>query len=253
MPSIAEFRRNRPDVVVTSVGGSVFRPNRLNQDFANHLIDFWKGLLADGITPVAVVGGGGQARKAIYDLKAVNVTNTNNFDRIGIQITELNAMMLEAIGVANNLPIHRIEARQITDLGGTIFECGGPKRGEVYVMGGTEPKQTTDMVATRVAVEACLKVLWNVSEVSGIFPRDKHHKLMRDVVIPSLTWDEYSEMIPKKVKSGMHVPFDPIATNLAMHEKMTVIMIGGKDSQKIFDNFRKSLNGEEFVGTVIHP
>jgi uridylate kinase len=108
-------------------------------------------------------------------------------------------------------------------------------------------------VAVQVALEVFQASVFNVSDTQGVHPKKRNGELNYQIIIPSLTWKEYRTMIPKRFTSGMHVPFDPHASQLAEENQMTAILIGGKNPKEIFANIRQCLSGENFVGTVIRP
>ena len=58
---------------------------------------------------------------------------------------------------------------------------------------------------------------------------------------------EYRKIIPKEWNSGLNTPFDPIASELAEKERITIVTIDGRK----IDNLAERLNGEKFIGTVI--
>ena len=65
--------------------------------------------------------------------------------------------------------------------------------------------------------------------------------------IEALSWKEYKKLIPKKWSPGLSSPVDPVATQLAMKEKIVAKIFRGTDLK----NFQKAIEGKPFVGTVI--
>ena len=255
MPQIEQFTTTPPDRVFASIGGSMVRPDRLNQLFIDKLIDFSASLINQGITTIYMVGGGGDAKKAIADLRYRKVDDESGLDEVGIKITEVNAQMLTLALSKKNIPVTLIDRQEARERG-AIFKCGDPKPGCVYVCPGINPGYSSDTVTVNAAIEACQAFVYNVSNTPGVYPvRDLFGQklLNRSSVIERLTWSEFKHLIPKKFKAGGKYPFDPVAADLAQSKGITAILIGGNGYNRLFSNFQRSLKGEQFLGTIIGP
>jgi uridylate kinase len=252
MPQIEKFSYQQPETVVASIGGSMVRPKRLNGLFVTGFASFSKNLLDRNITPIAVVGGGGQARMAKEDLLKLGVTDPIEIDNVGIGITQTNVSMVVAKFHEQNIATIRILPHEVKQ-DEPVFACGKPEQNVVYFLGGMKPKQSTDTVAVQIAKEVCELSVFNISNTKGVHPRLENGKLDYEIIIPYLSWKEYRNLIPPDFSSGMHVPFDPVASRMAEENNMKAILIGGKHPAEIFANFRHCLSGKEFVGTVIQP
>jgi len=239
MPSIPEFADHTPDVVVASIGGSMVRPNRINQPFVEELTTFSGNLLDMGITPVYTIGGGGQARIATEDLELMGVKGIA-LDYAGIAVVKLNNIMLEAIMQHRSIPVQLHPS----------LEFNEPDRGFVHLVIGTTPGQTSDAVAVNAAIESKQHYVFNVSDIEGVYPKTGEGTLNTEKVIPSLTWDTFRTMIPPKHEPGIHVPFDPVASEIAQSKRIVTVIIGKTD---IFNKLTLCLSGKEFAGTIIHP
>jgi uridylate kinase len=237
--------------VVASIGGSMVRPNRLNQEFMKEFSHFTQDLLAHSVTPFSVIGGGGQARIAIEDLKDAGVRKQFDFDRVGIGITQDNANMVQSILESNGIIVTRIfPYESIEDKIGrsqTIIP------NTAYLLGGMKEGQTSDTVTVQVVLAIGAKTVFNVSNTTGVHPRDAEGNLIKTVTIPDLTWKQFRHYIPKRFTSGMSTPFDPVAVQLAEENDLTAVFLGGTDNKEIFSNFTHYLKGENFLGTVVHP
>jgi uridylate kinase len=248
MPSIPEFDNHTPDIIVASIGGSVVRPNRLNPSFTEGLMEFSSQSLDREITPVYVVGGGGQARTVKEDLKSMGVRDSEAIDQAGIAVTEVNTTMIEAIMKDRLIPVKRYTSLQLKNA--RIFKYDMPEEGMVHLMGGSTPGQTSDTVAVYAALEANQTYVFNISDIRGIHPTTNGGELNRKKIISSLTWDEYRTLIPPEHEPGLHAPFDPVASKMAQEKGIVAVLIGRTD---IFKKLNLCLSGKEFVGTVIHP
>jgi len=257
-----------PDVIVASVGGSVFFPRRGHGDidckFVGAFIGYCREQLQDDKTIIAIIGGGEIARIRIQSAKKCNVGDQQDLDSIGISVTKANAELVGAILKANHVPVNLFSYDQ------------GLESGKVHLGYGTDPGHTTDYPTVQAAHNAGQKVLLNISQdPGGIIKRDKRGKLLTEVppermlqwlssrlppqsqlkwninkrvLVGTLSWDEYNGIFPEEFSPGMHVPFDPRAALLAKELGITVLMVGPD-----FQNIRKCLAGKEFVGTIVHP
>lgn len=233
MPKLVEQDPN--PIIVASVGGSIFRPSRVNLEFTRGFIDFCKEKLDQGYSIIAIVGGGGIARDAIEDAKSLGVSHSKALDSIGISVTRDNAFLLEKILQAHDLNVH-------------IYKSGDvivPK--SVFVRGGTEPGHTTDLVTIQAAIDAGVSRILNIGMIPGLHPINEAG-FDKSSVIADLSWNQYLEMFPQEHKPGVNIPFDTKAAMLAKEHNITVVLIGAE-----FDNINKYLSAQEFVGTVIHP
>ena len=144
MPQLEDLEQHPMDTITASIGGAVFRPDRINVDFTRDLLMFLREQTQNGKTILAVIGGGGVARDTIDDARTLGVTHQPSLDRIGILITQANALLLAKIieAEADSIPVHLYEFGDIL------------RKGVVYLRGGTQPGHTTDYVAVQIAAEA---------------------------------------------------------------------------------------------------
>ncbi len=99
-----------------------------------------------------------------------------------------------------------------------------------------------------VNLASLLKVnqLYSLLNVGGIYERDPN--LFRgERPIRKMKWADYRELIGDWWSPERQIPFDPFASKLAEHNKMTVFFLDGKD----IENFKLALSGREFKGTTI--
>lgn len=236
MPQLKELAEHPMDIITASIGGSVFRPDRINVDFTHDLLTFLEEQTKDGKTILAVIGGGGVARNAIEDARALGVTHKPSLDRIGILVTRENALILAKIIEAEtqNVPVHLYEFGDLT------------RNGIVYLRGGTQPGHTTDYVAVQLASETNQCILLNISSTKGLYEKNEDGTLDPERVIEHISWDEYLAMFPGDHAPGINIPFDREAAKLAQVHSIMVILVGPD-----FDNINHLLRGDGFTGTII--
>lgn len=232
MPQLFE---RTPDTIATSIGGStIYGAEGIATHFITELSCFLQEQVSAGRTVVAAVGGGDIARSYRDALIALGITGTPPLDRLGIKVTQVNA---EFLFIAFNGLDMNVQLRRPGD---------HMRRGVIYLMSGTVYGQTTDKIAVEAALEADVNVVFNIS-TSPLHPVIDGHIDYANV-IEDMTWDEFLQMAPKDHAPGMHFPFDPNAAQLARDNGITVVLLGTD-----LDNARQCLDGENFVGTIIHP
>lgn len=218
-----------------SFGGAAFKPERVNIPVVEQFIEFCRRHTLAGDSIITVVGGGGSARNNIEDARALGVTHLPSLDRIGIDVTRLNANLLKQFLEANDVHVH------LRRPGDRFYAA------TVHVQGGSDPGATSDLVTVEAANEAGIKIVHNVTSRDGIHPV-VDGTLQTDTIIEYISFDEYLQMIPLRHTPGINVPFDTQAAMRARDYGMTVL-VSGPDFNNI-DNF---LEGRRFRGTIIHP
>lgn len=221
---------------VISLGGSVMVPEEIDKQFLKKFRDFILKKTGLGYKFIIITGGGRVCRK--YNQAAIDIANASNLDQdlIGIQTTKLNAMLLKTVLKKKANPL-------ILDERGKIKTFG---RYSVVVGCGWEPGRSSDFDATQTAVDFGVKTVINLSNQDFVYTADpKKDKNAKPIL--EITWKDYLKLIPKKWISGMNTPFDPIASKIALNNKMKVIMTNGKD----LANLEKILTNKKFKGTII--
>jgi uridylate kinase len=224
--------------VVVSIGGSVLAPDLGSQRVAEHAAVI-EGLVAEGCTVGVVVGGGSVAREYIHAARELGA-NEIQLDQIGIDVTRLNArLLIAALG------------EQATASAAETYEAAGEamKRGDVVVMGGVAPGQTTDAVSAALAEYTDSDLLVYATSVPGVFDADPNEdsdaRKLRE-----LTPDELVDVIAGiEMNAGSSAPVDLLAAKLIERSGMRTIVLDGTDPERIGDAVRYG----EHDGTDIVP
>ncbi|HET7324064.1 MAG TPA: UMP kinase, partial [Halococcus sp.] len=143
--------------LVVSLGGSVLAPRDPDRVGAHAAVI--EDLASEGHTIGAVVGGGTVAREYIHTARALGA-NEIELDQLGIDTTRLNARLLIA---ALSERAATSPARDYETAGAAL------RRGEVAVMGGVAPGQTTDAVSAALAEYVDADLLIYATSVPGVF------------------------------------------------------------------------------------
>jgi uridylate kinase len=224
--------------VVVCIGGSVLAPN-LDPHRVEAHAEVIDGLAAEGCSLGAIVGGGGVARDYIDTARDLGA-NEVQLDQIGIDVTRINArLLIAALGPHVDPKV----AHDYEDAGDAI------RRGDVSVMGGVMPGQTTDAVAAALAEYVGADLLVYATSVDGVYSADpdadadaeKYHRLTPEELVDVIA--------PMSRDAGASAPVDLLAAKLIERAGMRTIVLDGTDPERIGDAVRYGDHG----GTDVVP
>ena len=181
-----------------------------------------------------LVGGGKICRvyqKALLEFGA----KSNSRDWMGIYITRLNAEIIKQLFEGNCYP------KIIIDPTKKIKTTK-----DVAVGAGYKPGWSTDYVAVLIAKNNNVKTIINLSNIDCVY--DKNPNEFSDAKpFKEIDWKSFERIVGDKWSPGMSAPFDPVASKLAARLKLKVIMLNGKNLDRLED----VLNNKPFIGTTI--
>lgn len=210
--------------VVLSVGGSLINPEKIDVKFLKSLRSLIK---SKRVQFFIVCGGGKPARDYMSAAFSLGVSSDYR-DDVGIAATLLNAELVRSVLGAGSV---KQEPKKSND---KIVVAGG------YKVGGS-----TDVDAVLWAKKNGVKEVINCTNVDFVYNKDPKKFGARP--FNWLSWDAYLNIISSKFVSGMHAPFDPVASRLAKKFGIRVVVLSGKN----FPNLSRCIDGSSFVGTVI--
>lgn len=188
---------------------------------------------------MGVVGGGGVARDYIGAARDLGA-NEVQLDQIGIDVTRINARLLIA---ALGSQVDPKVAHDYEDAGDAI------RRGDISVMGGVMPGQTTDAVAAALAEYVDADLLVYATSVDGVFSADPNSD-PDATKFEEMTAAELVDVIGDiEMNAGSSAPVDLLAAKLIERAKMRTIVLDGTDPDRITPAV---LRGEH-TGTDIIP
>ena len=224
--------------VVVCIGGSVLAPELDPRRVEGHaeVID---GLATEGCSVAAVVGGGGVARDYIGAARELGA-NEVQLDQIGIDVTRINArLLIAALGPQTDPKV----AHDYEEAGDAV-RCG-----DVSVMGGVMPGQTTDAVAAALAEYVGADLLVYATSVDGVYSADpdadadaeKYDRLTPEALVDVIA--------PMSRGAGASAPVDLLAAKLIQRSGMRTIVLDGTDPERIGAAVRRGDHG----GTDVVP
>ncbi|MFD1599095.1 UMP kinase [Halobellus rarus] len=226
--------------VVVSIGGSVLAPDLDAERVEGHAAVV-ETLADEGCEIGAVVGGGGVARDYIETARDLGA-NEVQLDQIGIDVTRINArLLIAALGPRVDPKV----AHDYEDAGDAI------RRGDVSVMGGVMPGQTTDAVAAALAEYVGADLLVYATSVDGVYSADPGTDADAEKY-DRLTGSELVDVIaPMSRDAGASAPVDLLAAKLIERAGMRTIVLDGTDPQRIEDAvLRGEHDGTDVVPTA---
>ena len=210
--------------VVVSIGGSVLAPD-LDESVVREHAAAIDELLEAGVSMGLVVGGGGVAREYIRAARALG-ENEIALDDMGIAVTRLNArLLIAALGeAAAPAPVETYEAG-----------LEAMRRGDVPVLGGVTPGQTTDAVAAALAEYAEADLLVFATSVPGVFTADPNEDDDAEHIASMSASELVDVIVDTELVAGSSAPVDLLAAKLIERSGMRSIVLDGTDPHRIVD------------------
>ncbi len=224
--------------MVVSVGGSVLVPSVEADRVAEHAAVL-ESLASEGRTLGAVVGGGTTARDYIGVARDLGA-NEMVLDEVGIAATRLNARLLIAALGETATPSPPAD-----------YEAAGAamRRGDLPVMGGVTPAQTTDAVAAALAEYTNADLLVYATSVPGVFDADPEEDAAARK-FDSLTPGELVNVITDlQMNAGASAPVDLIAAKVIERAGLRTVVIDGTDPDRV----ARAVRHGDHEGTDIVP
>lgn len=220
---------------VISLGGSLVVPHDYpDWQFLDRFRQIINLQIDKGNSFFLIVGGGKICRTYIEALRNLGVTDPVLQDYMGIFTTHFNAHYVSL-------------AFGLDPKGKVVLKPENlPRDQALHVTGaGLQPGQSSDAPTVETALTVGATKVINLSNVAQVYSADPDTS-PEARPFASLTWNEYLDIIPSEWVPGLSTPFDPVASELARKNSITVTILGPD-----LDNFESYLAGNEFLGTVI--
>jgi uridylate kinase len=219
--------------VVVSIGGSVVLSDEADVLFLKNLTDLFKKICKE-YKLFIIVGGGKIARRYIQLGRELGF-DEDTLDLIGIDVTRVNARIItNLLGVSN---------KEIPNTTDEAIKLEKP----IVVMGGTDPKHSTDFVGAELAEKTHAVRFVNATNVDGIYDKDpnkyKNATQLKEISIDQLI----TQYGTKWSAAGKNIFMDEPALEIIKRAKLTTYIVNGKR----LDQLEKALYGQSFNGTII--
>lgn len=161
-------------------------------------------------------------------------------DQLGIEVTRLNArLLIAALGeLAVPTPPESYETAQ------SAFH-----RGDVPVMGGLVPGQTTDTVATALSETVDADLLVFATSVPGVYSADPNEDSSATQFEELSTEDLISIIGDIEMSAGSNAPVDLLAAKLIQRSGTRTIVLDGSEPNRV----QQAIETGEHDGTEIIP
>ncbi|MFC7135627.1 UMP kinase [Halobaculum litoreum] len=223
--------------VVLSLGGSVLAPELDPERVAAYAAAIER-LVGEGCELGVVVGGGGIAREYIRTARELDANEV--LDQLGIDVTRVNArLLITALGASvDPSPAHDYDEA-----------AAAIRRGDVSVMGGVTPGQTTDAVAAALGEYVDADLLVFATGADGIYDVDPNVDDAAEQ-FAEMTPEELVEVVvPMSRDAGASAPVDLLAAKLIQRAGIRTVVLDGHDPTAV----ENAVLYGEHTGTDVVP
>jgi uridylate kinase len=221
------------NTVVVSVGGSIVISDEPNIQYLQNLASVLKRV-SNTCQLYVIVGGGKIARRYITLGRDLGF-DEDHLDQLGIDVTRVNARVIAyLLGTSN------------TEIPHTTDEAMKVKK-PIVIMGGTDPKHSTDTVGAELAEKTRAVRFVNATNVDGIYDKDPNKYSdaiqLKEVSIDTLI----TQYGTSWGTAGKNIFMDEPALAIIKRSKIPTFVVNGKRLEQL----EKSLLGQSFDGTRI--
>ncbi|AHH12595.1 Uridylate kinase [Borrelia hermsii YBT] len=226
-------------IKIISLGGGIINPDKINIEYIKNLRSLiFKWVQGNDKRKIILITGGGKTAREYQDAyKQINPNFKNHeLDEIGIMATKLNAKLISK--VMQPLCIDNIVSDPTQD-----FHF----KGQILIASGWKAGFSTDYITVKFAEKFKSDEIINLTNVNQIY--DKDPKKFDDAKgLKNITWNELQDIVGKNWEPGSNLPFDPIATKLALNLNLKAYVLNGTDLQNLKKVFDKN---DDFLGTIV--
>jgi uridylate kinase len=221
------------ETIIISLGGSLVAPGEIDIGF---LKNFKHSLLKYlGVKRFFILVGGGKVARSYQKALLEFGAKDKDRDWMGINITKLNAEIIKQMFLANAYP------KIVTDP-----NIRAKTNKDIIVGAGWKPGWSTDYDAVLIAKNNGVKTIINLTNIDYVY--DKNPNNFADArPLKEVDWKSFERIVGDKWSPGLSMPFDPRATKLAARLKLKVVILNGKNLERLED----FLNNKPFIGTII--
>ncbi len=220
---------------VFSLGGSLIVPDDIDTLYLKKFKEMILNYISDGNRVVIVCGGGKICRRYNDAAKELTDPDDTELDKMGIAATKLNA---ELVRILLKEHAHEYVVKDPTKKIETDKS--------IIVASGYKPGNSSDKVAVMLAQLFNATDVINMTNIDMVYDSDPK-KNPGAKPRKEINASDFLEIIGEKWEPGKNVPFDPVASRLAMESGIDVVILNGKNLQ----NLSNYLDNKEFTGSII--
>lgn len=219
--------------IVITIGGSI-----LLKEYDNKKFEAYAEIIKDIYKEhdvFIVVGGGKPAREYISVVRDMGESESI-CDEIGIQVTRINARLLQLALKDCSYPAIPENFHQALEYSVS---------GKIVIMGGTEPAHSTDAVGSILAEYVDADLVINATSVDGLYDKDPN-KFDDAVMFSEVTTSKLLEIVSgNETKAGTYEFIDKTAIEIIKRSAIKTVIVNGNDPE----NVRTAIT--EPIGTLI--
>lgn len=209
----------KKESVLISLGGSLIFPDEIDIGF----LERFRNLILKYLNKKRFLNyvGGGKIARIYQEALAKFGARERELDWLGILITRVNAYLLKNIfknychsEIIYN-PTKRIKVKK-----------------DILIYAGWKPGWSTDYDAVLLAKNFRTKEIINLTNIDYVYDQDPK-KFPRAKPLKRISWSRFREIVGKKWKPGLSLPFDPIAAKLSQKLKIKIVIINGKKLERL--------------------
>ncbi|MBN2094571.1 MAG: UMP kinase [Candidatus Aenigmarchaeota archaeon] len=229
--------------IVVYLGGSVVTRN-LTPEYVRGLVSVLRKISDAGNSVYVVVGAGHVKNEYVGVLRGLGLPEEQGHD-IAIQLTHLNANMLR---YALEEKAHNWLPKSTEDV--LIHAELAERNGKICVCGGTEPGQSTDGVASRLAHHLGADLLVKATNVDGVYDSDPKENPQAKK-LDKLNYSEFLEILAsQETAPGRFFLFGRKGAELLKEKSIRLLIVNGKDPEEISRAVFGGHNGTEITSDL---
>ena len=207
--------------IVITIGGSILLKEYDNKKFEDYAKIIRQ--INEDHEIFIVFGGGRPARDYISVVRDMGETESI-CDEIGIQVTRINARLLQLALKDVSYPAIPVNFQQALEFSAT---------GKIVVMGGTEPAHSTDAVGSILAEYVGADLVINATSVDGLYDKDPN-KYNDAQMFSEVSADKLMEIVSDNdTKAGTYEFIDKTAIQIIKRSKIKTVIVNGNTPENV--------------------
>lgn len=207
--------------IVLTIGGSILLKeydNKKFEDYAEVIREISKD------HEIFIVVGGGKPAREYIDVVRDMGESESVCDEIGIQVTRINARLLQLALKDVSYPSVPVNFQQALEFSAT---------GKIVIMGGTEPAHSTDAVGSILAEYVGADLVINATSVDGLYDKDPN-KYDDARMFSEVSADKLMEIVSNNdIKAGTYEFIDKTAIQIIKRSGIKTVIVNGNTPKNV--------------------